>query len=115
MAREQIRAELRDSMEEYKRRRRATQPLNYPSAGSVFKRPVGHFAGKLIEDCQLKGTTHGGAQISPKHAGFIVNLGGATAEDVCALIELAKRNVKEQFDVALEEEIILLRNEQKKC
>lgn len=115
MAREQIRAELRESMEEYKRRRRATQPLNYPSAGSVFKRPVGHFAGKLIEDCQLKGTTHGGAQISPKHAGFIVNLGGATAEDVCALIELAKRNVKEQFDVALEEEIILLRNEQKKC
>lgn len=66
--------------------RKEKQPLEYPNAGSVFKRPEGHFAGKLIEDCGLKGYTVGGAQVSEKHAGFIINRGGATASDVKTLV-----------------------------
>ena len=88
--------------------RREKQPLEYPNAGSTFKRPTGHFAGKLIEDCGLKGYTVGGAQISEKHAGFTVNIGGATGADVLALIEHTKKCVKESFDVELESEIIYL-------
>ena len=85
-------------------RRRTTHPHNLPSAGSVFKRPLGHFAGRLIEEAGLKGRTIGHAQISPKHAGFIVNLGGATASDVRALIDLARYEVYAKFGVQLEME-----------
>ena len=93
-------------MADLKARRLASQPLEFPSAGSVFKRPVGYFAGKLIEDCGLKGYSIGGAQVSEKHAGFIINRGGATAADVGALIAHIKNTVYERFGVVLEQEII---------
>lgn len=82
--------------------RREKQPLNYPSVGSTFKRPAGNFAGKLIEDAGLKGTRVGGAVVSEKHAGFIVNDGDATAADVLALVELIKARVYDRFGVMLE-------------
>ena len=82
--------------------RREKQPLNYPSVGSTFKRPAGNFAGKLIEDAGLKGTRVGGAVVSCKHAGFVVNEGGATAADVLALVELIKARVYDRFGVMLE-------------
>jgi UDP-N-acetylmuramate dehydrogenase len=93
-------------MADLKSLRMAAQPLEFPSAGSVFKRPVGYFAGKLIEDCGLKGYSIGGAQVSEKHAGFIINRGGATAADVSALIAHIKKTVYERFGVMLEQEII---------
>jgi len=86
--------------------RREKQPLEYPNAGSTFKRPTGHFAGKLIEDCGLKGYTVGGAQISEKHAGFTINIGGATSADVLSVINHTKETVLERFGVELESEII---------
>ena len=89
-------------------KRRATQPLELPNAGSTFKRPEGHFAGKLIEDCGLKGLTVGGAQVSTKHAGFIVNVGGATSEDVKRLIEQIQATVLQQTGIELECEIRFL-------
>jgi len=96
---------IRARMEDYAQRRCSKQPLELPSAGSVFKRPEGHFAGGLIEQCGLKGLRIGGAEVSKKHAGFIVNVGGATCRDVCALIEEIRRIVLEQTGVALEPEI----------
>ena len=96
-----IRARMNDSLA----RRREKQPLEYPSAGSVFKRPEGHFAGKLIEDAGLKGLRVGGAEVSPKHAGFIVNVGGATARDVLELIERIREKVYAMSGVTLECEI----------
>ncbi len=102
------RDEIAAKMEELLARRREKQPLELPSAGSSFKRPTGHYAGKLIEDCGLKGLTVGGAQVSPKHAGFIVNIGGATAKDVRTLISLIQERVKERFDILLEPEIRFL-------
>lgn len=104
----QTRRDIQDLTEQYKQRRRETQPLNYPSAGSVFKRPNGFYAGRLIEDCGLKGTTIGGAQVSDKHAGFIVNIGGAASGDVLSLVDKIKQEVKKRFNVSLEEEIIFL-------
>jgi UDP-N-acetylmuramate dehydrogenase len=95
-------------MKEYLNRRKSTQPLEYPSAGSVFKRPEGYFAGKLIEDAGLKGTRIGGAEVSHLHAGFIVNVGGATAEDVRRLTETVKETVLQQTGVELECEIRFL-------
>ncbi|MCQ2506266.1 MAG: UDP-N-acetylmuramate dehydrogenase [Lachnospiraceae bacterium] len=95
-------------IEDYDRRRREKQPLNFPSAGSVFKRPVGHYAGKLIEEAGLKGTKVGGAMVSEKHAGFIVNTGNATAKDVLDLIEIVKKKVYENSGVMLEEEVRIL-------
>lgn len=89
-------------------RRRAKQPLEYPSAGSTFKRPEGHFAGKLIMDAGLKGLCVGGAQVSEKHCGFIINKGGATAADVRQLMKKVQDRVKEQSGVELEPEIICL-------
>ena len=89
-------------------RRREKQPLNYPSAGSVFKRPEGHFAGALIEEAGLKGLTIGGAQVSEKHAGFIVNLGGATAADILALIQHVQDEVERRSGVRLEPEVRIL-------
>ena len=96
------------TMADFLERRRATQPLELPNAGSIFKRPVGHFAGKLIEDCGLKGLTVGGAQVSQKHAGFIVNVGGATANDVRRLSDLVRETVLLQTGVTLECEIRFL-------
>ncbi|WAM32659.1 UDP-N-acetylmuramate dehydrogenase [Caldicellulosiruptor naganoensis] len=90
---------------EFNQRRREKQPLQFPSAGSIFKRPAGYFAGKLIEDAGLKGYRIGNACISEKHAGFIVNLGGASAEDVRKLIFHVQRTVYEKFGVLLEPEI----------
>ena len=81
------------------------QPLEYPSAGSTFKRPEGFFAGKLIADAGLKGYSIGGAAVSEKHAGFVVNMGGATAKDVVELTDYIKKRIIEQFGVTLELEI----------
>ena len=86
-------------------KRESKQPLEYPSAGSVFKRPPGYFAGKLIQDCGLQGKGVGGAEVSTKHAGFIINKGNATATDYIETIEMVKRTVKENFDVELELEV----------
>ena len=96
---------IKSKMDEYRAKRSASQPLEYPNAGSTFKRPEGHFAGKLIEDAGLKGYTVGGAQVSEKHAGFVINRGGATATDVKNLVEHIQKTVKEKFDVSLECEI----------
>lgn len=85
--------------------RREKQPLEYPSCGSTFKRPVGHFAGALIEQSGLKGVSVGGAQVSEKHAGFVINRGDATGDDVIALIELVKATVYEKTGVRLETEV----------
>lgn len=90
---------------EYLARRKATQPLEYPSAGSVFRNPPGDYAGRLIEKTGLKGKKIGGAMISPKHANYIVNTGGARAEDVVALMEMAKEKVREKTGIELEPEI----------
>ena len=94
-----------DRLQDFHQRREEKQPLSYPSAGSIFKRPEGHFAGGLIEQCHLKGLTFGGAQVSPKHAGFIVNIGGATAADVSALIEEIQCRVYSETGVQLEREL----------
>ena len=99
---------IRSAMSELIAKRRSSQPLNKPSAGSVFKRPEGHFAGRLIEDAGLKGRRVGGAEVSEKHAGFIINAGGATAADVTELIDIIKTTVYERSGVLLEEEIIIV-------
>ncbi len=98
----------RERMNECTRARKEKQPLSLPSAGSVFKRPSGRFAGALIEECGLKGATVGGAQVSPKHAGFIVNNGRATERDVLTLVELVRERVFQQTGVLLEREMKLL-------
>lgn len=97
--------EISALMKENMIKRKTKQPLEFPSAGSVFKRPEGYFAGALIQDCGLKGCTVGGAQVSEKHAGFIINVGSATCSDVLALIELIKQKVSDKFGVTLETEI----------
>lgn len=102
------RAAIEEKMRELAARRRASQPLDLPSAGSVFKRPEGYFAGKLIEDSGLKGLRIGGAEVSQKHAGFIVNRGGATAADVRALVEEIRARVLAACGVELECEIRFL-------
>ena len=101
-------ADIRSAMEEYSRRRNEKQPLSQPSAGSTFKRPEGYFAGKLIQDAGLMGYSVGGAMVSDKHAGFVVNKGGATAEDVLKLIEHIQAAVMEKFGVKLEPEVRLI-------
>lgn len=95
-------------MQDLAKQRREKQPLELPSAGSTFKRPEGHFAGKLIQDAGLRGHKRGGAQISEKHCGFIVNCGNATAADVKTLIEETKETVEKSFGVVLEPEVIFL-------
>ncbi|MBQ4207106.1 MAG: UDP-N-acetylmuramate dehydrogenase [Clostridia bacterium] len=103
-------ADIKAKMDDLLGRRKAKQPLEYPSAGSTFKRPdATHFAGALIEQCGLKGFSVGGAEVSEKHAGFIINKQGATSADVTALIREVQRRVKEQTGVELEPEVILLR------
>lgn len=92
-------------MEELKEKRISKQPLEYPSAGSTFKRPEGYFAGKLIQDAGLRGYRIGGAMVSEKHCGFVINAGGATAADVDALIKYISQKVKEHAGVTLEPEV----------
>lgn len=99
---------IREMMADFKNRRIEKQPLEYPSAGSTFKRPEGHFAGKLIQDAELRGYTVGGAQVSEKHCGFVINKGGATAADVCKLIADVKEKVYEQFQVEMEPEVKMI-------
>lgn len=91
--------------------RESKQPLEYPSAGSVFKRPPGYFAGKLIQDCGLQGKGHGGAEVSLKHAGFIINKNNATASDYIQTIDMVKAEVKKQFGVELELEVKIVGEE----
>ena len=88
--------------------RRSKQPLEYPSAGSVFKRPEGYFVGKMVEDLALKGFSVGGAQISEKHGGFIINRGGASAGDVLELIRHIGEKVYREYGVRLECEIMYI-------
>lgn len=99
------RVEIRRIMEDLRRRREEKQPLGQPSAGSVFRRPPGHYVGSLVEACGLKGARVGGAQVSPKHGGFIVNTGDARADDVLRLMELVRGEVRRQFGVELVPEI----------
>lgn len=99
---------IKDKMDELAARRREKQPLEYPSAGSTFKRPEGYYAGALIMDAGLSGFCIGGAQVSRKHCGFVINTGNATAADIAAVIEEIKRQVKEQFHVDLETEVVIL-------
>ena len=100
--------EIRAKMDEYTKARIEKQPLEYPSAGSTFKRPEGYFAGKLIMDAGLRGFSVGDAQVSEKHCGFVINKGNATASDICTLMKEVTGKVKEQFGVELEPEVILL-------
>lgn len=100
--------EIKALMEDLAFRRKDKQPLEFPSAGSTFKRPVGHFAGKLIEDAGLKGFSVGGAEVSVKHAGFVINKGDATATDIYELCMAVEKKVMEQFGVKLEMEVELL-------
>ncbi|MBQ1801703.1 MAG: UDP-N-acetylmuramate dehydrogenase [Lachnobacterium sp.] len=100
--------EIFAAMDDYKRRRISSQPLNFPSAGSTFKRPKDNFAGKLIEDSGLKGYKIGGAQVSEKHCGFVVNSNAATATDVYELINYVISVVKTKYDVTLEPEVKMM-------
>lgn len=103
--------EILAKIEDYTIRRKTRQPLEYGSAGSMFKRPVGYFAGKLIDDCGLRGYRVNDAQVSAKHAGFVVNIGEATFKDVMQLVQDVKLKVKETFDVELEQEVkVIYRN-----
>ena len=100
--------EILDKMKDLNERRRDKQPLEYPSAGSSFKRPEGYFAGKLIQDAGLAGFRLGGAAVSSKHCGFIINEDHATSSDIRNLMQLVTERVYEQFNVRLEPEIIFL-------
>ena len=104
-------AAIRGRMAELAEQRREKQPLQYPSAGSTFKRPEGYFAGKLVQDAGLKGKTIGGAQVSEKHSGFLINIGGATAQNLLDLIAFCQKEVKAQFDVTLETEVKIVGEE----
>lgn len=101
--------DIKAAMDDFLSRRKDKQPLEYPSAGSTFKRPEGHFAGALIEQCNLKGFSIGGAQVSEKHAGFVINKGGATAKDIIDLMSHIQETVKTNTGVSLEPEVIILR------
>lgn len=101
---------IRSKMDDFAERRRSKQPLEFPSAGSTFKRPEGHFAGKLIMDAGLRGYRIGGAQVAEKHCGFVINIGNATAADISELMEEVTEKVEKQFSVTLEPEVIRLGN-----
>lgn len=101
-------AEIKTKMDDLMGRRKDKQPLEFPSCGSTFKRPEGYFAAALIEECGLKGCSVGGAQVSEKHSGFVINKGGASFEDVMALVQHIKKTVKEQKGVDLECEMLIL-------
>lgn len=100
---------IKAKMDELMARRKASQPLEFPSAGSTFKRPPGHYAGPLIESCGLKGARIGGAEVSCKHAGFVVNAGGATCADVLALMKKVQKTVFDTYGVLLEPEVKIVR------
>lgn len=99
---------IKSRMDELKEQRVTKQPLEYPSAGSTFKRPEGYFAGKLIQDAGLKGLSVGGAQVSELHSGFIINRGGATATDILQLMEMIQARVFDEFGVRLETEVRII-------
>lgn len=101
--------DIKARMDDFLGRRKDKQPLEFPSAGSTFKRPEGYFAGALIEQCNLKGKSIGGAQVSEKHAGFVINKGNATSTDILNLIDHIKTTVKTETGVTLEPEVIVLR------
>lgn len=101
--------EIKAKMDELMARRKASQPLEFPSAGSTFKRPTGYYAGALIEGCGLKGARVGGAEVSQKHAGFVVNVGGATCSDVLSLIEKVQKTVYDAHGVLMEPEVKMIR------
>lgn len=103
--REGNREEIRARIEDFQKRRMEKQPLNYPSAGSTFKRPEGYFAGKLIDDAGLRGYRVGNVMVSEKHCGFVVNVGGGTCEEAKAVINHVKEEVEKQFGVTLEMEV----------
>ena len=105
LTREKDPDQITERMEELKKKRIEKQPLEYPSAGSTFKRPEGYFAGKLIMDAGLRGFSVGGAAVSEKHCGFVINKGHATAADICALMDEVTRIVKEKYAVTLEPEV----------
>lgn len=100
---------IKERMNDFLGRRKDKQPLEYPSAGSTFKRPEGYFAGALIQECNLKGKSVGGAQVSEKHAGFVINKDNATSTDILNLIDLVRDTVKTNTGVTLEPEVIVLR------
>lgn len=102
------RRQIRERMEELAAKRREKQPLEYPSAGSTFKRPAGHYAGQLIMEAGLRGFQCGGAKVSDKHCGFVINTGNATAEDVRKLIREVQARVRDKFNVDLETEVLFL-------
>lgn len=106
-----VKEDIRAKINDYTKRRVSKQPLMYPSAGSVFKRPVGYYAGKLIQDSGLQGYQIGGAQVSEMHCGFIINRGGATAKDVLDLIKHVQKTVNEKFNAFLETEIKIIGEE----
>lgn len=101
-------AEIEKRIADLTKQRTSKQPLSYPSAGSFFKRPEGYFAGKLIEDAGLKGLSVGGAQVSELHAGFIINKGNASPEDIIDLMKVVQETVKNKFDVLLEPEVQII-------
>ena len=101
-------ASIKDKIDDLTNRRESKQPLEYPSVGSTFKRPEGYFAGKLIQDSGLKGFSIGGAAVSEKHSGFVINKGGATAKDVLDVIAHVQKTVKENFDVELHTEVRII-------
>jgi len=103
-----IKEEIKGKMHDFNKKRKEKQPIEMPCAGSVFKRPEGHFAGKLIEDAGLKGFSIGGAMISKKHCGFIVNTGDATSGDILELIEYVQKEVLKKFNVKLEREVKII-------
>ncbi len=103
-----VKEEIKAKMMDLLQRRKDKQPLEYPSAGSTFKRPQGYFAGALIEQCGLKGASVGGAQVSEKHAGFVINKGGATSDDVMQLIHKVQEIVQKETGVLLEPEVRLI-------
>lgn len=101
-------ADIAERMRELAEKRNSKQPVQYPSAGSFFKRPEGYFAGKLVQDAGLKGLTVGGAQVSELHSGFIINRGGATATDIIQLMHLVQNTVYDKFGVKLEPEVRII-------
>ena len=100
--------QIKTKMTEFNKSRSEKQPLEFPSAGSTFKRPEGYFAGKLVMDAGLRGYTVGGAMVSEKHCGFVVNKGSATAKDVITLMEDVKNIVNDKFGVILEPEVRII-------
>jgi len=101
-------SEIESTMKDLAKKRNSKQPVQFPSAGSFFKRPEGHFAGKLIQDSGMKGVSVGGAQVSELHGGFIINKGNATATDIIQLMELVQKKVYEKFGVSLEPEVRII-------